>query len=50
LLKFLRIYYEYWIAFSRVDADQDKRIEKPEFLKAAPVMSKWGIDMTDPEK
>jgi hypothetical protein len=50
LLKYLRIYYEYWIAFSRVDTDHDKRIEKPEFLKAAPVMSKWGIDMTDPEK
>jgi hypothetical protein len=26
LLKFLRQYYEYWVAFQRVDTDQDRRI------------------------
>ena len=34
LLKFLRQYYEYWVAFQRVDTDQDRRISYKEFLNA----------------
>ncbi len=28
LLKYLRQYYEYWIAFERVDSDSDRRVSK----------------------
>lgn len=27
-LKYLRIYYEYWVAFERIDTDHDFRIDK----------------------
>ena len=34
LLMYLRIYYEYWVAFDRVDTDDDRRIDFNEFEKA----------------
>lgn len=38
LLKYLRQYYEYWVAFDQVDTDDDRRISLEEFKKAAPTM------------
>lgn len=26
LLKYLRVYYEYWVAFDRIDLDDDRRL------------------------
>lgn len=49
LLQYLRQYYEYWLAFERVDKDGDRRISLDEFLQGKDSMAKWGIDMSDPE-
>jgi EF-hand domain pair len=49
LLKFLRQYYEYWVAFDRVDTDHDRRLTYKEFLQSASKLEQWGIDMSDPE-
>jgi hypothetical protein len=32
LLKYLRKYYELWIMFSRLDSDQDRRLQFEDFL------------------
>lgn len=48
LLKYLRQYYEYWVAFDRIDTDGDRRITFIEFSKAIPMMQKWGIKITNP--
>ena len=34
LLKYLRIYYEYWVAFDRIDSGGDRRIDYSEFSAA----------------
>ena len=47
-MKYLRQYYEYWVAFDRLDQDGDKKISKAEFTQATPFLKKWGIDMSDP--
>ncbi len=50
LLKFLRQYYELWVAFDRIDTDDDRRVSHSEFLVAVPLLQKWGIDVSNPEK
>ncbi len=50
LLKYLRQYYEYWVAFDRIDSDSDRRVSKKEFLKAVPVMKNWGLNMSNPDQ
>ena len=45
----MKQYYEYFIAFTKVDKDNDHRISEAEFLNASKVMQKWGIDMSDPK-
>ena len=50
LLKFLRQYYEYWVAFDRIDTNDDRRVTLAEFKMAKPELEKWGIDMSNPEK
>ena len=47
LLKYLRQYYEYWVAFELIDSDHDNKISKQEFLKAVPVMKNWGLDVSN---
>jgi hypothetical protein len=49
LLKFLRQYYEYWVAFERLDVDNDHKIGYKEFVKGLKMMSNWGIDISDPK-
>ena len=46
LLKYLRIYYEYWVAFDRVDSGGDRRVDYQEFLAAKSRLEAWGIDMS----
>jgi Ca2+-binding EF-hand superfamily protein len=48
LLSYLRQYYEYWIAFERLDTDHDRRVTLTEFAKAVPIMNRWNIKITDP--
>lgn len=50
LLKFLRQYYELWVAFDRIDTDDDRRVSHSEFIVAMPILQKWGIDISHPEK
>ena len=40
-LQALRQYFEYWVAFKRVDTDGDRRISYDEFLTAVPIMEVW---------
>ncbi len=49
LLKYLRQYYEYWVAFDRIDTNDDRRVGHSEFMQAIPELKKWGIDMSHPE-
>jgi Ca2+-binding EF-hand superfamily protein len=49
LLSYLRQYYEYWVAFSRIDKDGDKRVTINEFRQAVPIIAKWGIKVDNPE-
>ena len=49
MLLYLRQYYEYWVAFDRVDLDNDRRISRQEFNKALPVMKDWAIDVSNPD-
>lgn len=49
LLKYLRQYFEYWIAFDRVDSDQDRRIGFNEFVAAKNIIERWGINMNNPD-
>lgn len=45
----LRQYFEYWVAFSRVDVSGDKRITLIEFTDAKDVIEKW-VGKIDPEE
>jgi len=49
LLKYLRIYYEYWVAFDRIDAGGDRRVDYSEFLAAKTRLETWGINMSNPD-
>lgn len=46
-LQYLRQYYEYWVAFDRIDTNDDRRVSKDEFEKAVPIMNKWGLNIKD---
>ena len=48
LLKYLRQYFEYWVAFSRIDESGDRRVSFDEFEQAKDKLELWGIDMSDP--
>ena len=49
LFKYLRQYYEFFVAFNKIDNGQDQRVDKQEFFQAASLLKKWGIDTTDME-
>ena len=38
MLKYIRVYYEYWVAFDQIDRNDDNRISKAEFVKAQHVL------------
>ena len=50
LLKYLRQFYEYWVAFDRSDTNHDRRVSREEFIKAIPLIENWGINMSDHEE
>jgi Ca2+-binding EF-hand superfamily protein len=47
-LQYMRQYYEYWVAFSRIDKNGDRRVSIDEFKQAVPMMNKWGLNIKDP--
>ena len=49
LLQYIRQYYELWVAFDEIDTSDDRRVSLEEFIKAVPLLEKWGIDMSNPE-
>lgn len=49
-LIYLRQYFEYFVMFSRINVDGDKKIEYDEFLQAIPEVEKWGVKISDPEE
>jgi Ca2+-binding EF-hand superfamily protein len=50
LLTYLQEYYELWLMFDEVDADNDRRVDKKEFFKAQATLKKFGMDVSDMEK
>jgi len=50
LLKYLRMYFELWIAFDEIDTGNDGRISFKEFEAAKSTLEEWGVDMKDPKK
>ena len=48
-LKYIRQYYEFWVAFDRIDTDDDRRIDHSEFMQAKEMLERWNVDMSDPE-
>jgi Ca2+-binding EF-hand superfamily protein len=49
LLFYLEQYFEYWVAFNRVDSNPDHKITLIEFKAAAPNFAKWGVKVEDAE-
>lgn len=47
-LSYVYRYLELWAAFMNLDSDCSKVVSMEEFIKAAPIMESWGIDMSDP--
>ena len=49
-LRYLKLEYALRLAFTRVDTEDDGTVSFDEFMAAAPELTRWGIDMTDPKK
>ena len=47
LLVCIRQYFEMFVAFSRIDLNDDRRIDLEEFKQALPTLKKWGIDVAE---
>lgn len=50
MLSYLRQYYEYWIAFDRIDTNDDRRITIDEFRKALTIMARWNLKIQNPDQ
>jgi hypothetical protein len=50
LLRYLKQYYEYWVIFESADLDSDRRISMKEFEIALPLLSKWGVNTSEPRR
>ena len=49
LLYFLRQYFEFYQAFDRVDQDDDRRIDRDEFIQSLPQLEMWVGKIDDPD-
>jgi len=47
LLEYLRLYFELFVMFDRMDDDNDRRINEAEFLAHAKQLKTWGVKCTD---
>ena len=50
LLYYLRLYFEYFQAFARIDTGDDNRIDLNEFLAALPQLQKWVGAISNPQQ
>lgn len=50
MLCYIYDYFELTVMFDEIDATGNQLIDKKEFVKAAPKLQEWGLDMTDPEQ
>jgi hypothetical protein len=41
----IRLFFEMFIAFSRMDVNIDRKIDVEEFKNSAPALRKWGIEL-----
>ena len=48
-LRSLRQYFEYWVAFKRIDDNDDRRLNFEEFKDAMPEIRKWVGAIKDPK-
>ena len=48
-LVYILQYSEYYEMFDLIDLQDDKKINYDEFLKAIPIIKKWGIEIDDPK-
>ncbi len=39
-----------WVAFDRIDTDDNLRIDFREFVQAKDLLEQWGINMSNPEQ
>ena len=46
-LNALKQYFEYFVAFERIDNDDDRRVSFEEFEKALPIMANWVGEIED---
>ena len=49
LLVCIRQFFELFIAFSRIDVNIDRRVDKEEFVASLPELAKWGIHIAPAE-
>ena len=49
LLACMRQYFEFYIAFSRMDYSSDRKISLEEFIRSLPELASWGIDVKEEE-
>lgn len=49
MLVYLRMYYEFWQYFETLDVDNDRRVSEVEFIRGLPMMSSWGVIITNPK-
>ena len=44
----LRQYFELYEMFDEIDTSDDRRVSLPEFIKAVPLIEKWGVKVGNP--
>lgn len=47
-LLYIRQYLELWVMFDAIDTSKDQKISPEEFVKAAPQVGKWGLQIPNP--
>ena len=45
-LAYLRQYFEFYVAFNRLDTSVDNRLDMAEFRNSLDTLDKWGIKLT----
>ena len=48
-LKYLRLYFEYWEIFQKVNSTREPKITLEEFKKAIPRLKEWGVEIKENE-
>jgi len=48
LIVYLRYYLELLVCFHQIDVSDDQEVDIAEFIKAAPLLRSWGVEVDDP--